>query len=310
MAKNLPLKRTYGLIGYPVKHSFSPAMHNAAFQALNINAEYKLFEVEPNNLEGFLLKKIEVKDTKGESFFSQDILGFNITIPHKVRASEILLGETGIRLIRNIATEKDHYVFLSGAINTIKREHGKVDYRNTDAGGFIKSLAVDLQFNPEGKNIFVLGCGGAGRAIVAALTWKEIKKIYLYDTNQDAIKSARQRFDRFSHVRDKLEYVLEKGELSRLINECQLLVNASPVGMNEGDGSAIDRKLFHKDLFVYDIVYNRETQLIKDAKLSGLPATGGLGMLLYQGVEAFELWTGKKAPVEVMRKALTEAMNK
>jgi len=303
----------YGLIGYPVKHSLSPAMHNVAFRSLNINAEYRLFEVPPVRLKEFLLDpNAKFEDIDGNSISAGDVLGFNITIPHKVRTSEILLGEAGVGLIKNITVREGHYVFLSGAINTIKRESTKVNYYNTDAPGFMESLKKDLRFNTERKNIIIFGCGGAGRAVVAGLTWKDtkIKKIYIYDTSKEAIDSTKEHFDRFDFVKDKLEYVQEKERISEVIKKCQLLVNASPVGMKEELGPIIDKRSLHKDLSVYDVVYNRETQLIKDTKSLGLPAVNGLGMLLYQGAEAFELWTKKKAPVEVMRNALMEATNK
>jgi len=311
MAKDPSDKRIYGLIGYPVKHSLSPRMHNDAFQTLNINAEYRLFEVKPEELEGFLLKNIPVQDTKGESFFSQDIVGFNITIPHKVRACEILL-PAGEVFVKNITTRQDHYVFLSGAINTAKRDSDKLYYYNTDASGFLESLEKDLEFNTKNKNILIFGCGGAGRAVVAALTWEDsgIKKIWVYDPNKEAIKCAIKHFERFDFVREKLEFLFSEEQIPEKIKDCALLVNASPISMEEGDGSVIDKSLLHKNLSVYDVVYNRQTQLIKDAESSGRPAKNGLGMLLYQGVEAFKFWTGQGAPVEVMHKALMEAINK
>ena len=310
MTEDFSAKKIYGLIGYPVKHSLSARMHNAAFQALNINAEYKLFELKPEDLEGFLLNNIEVKDTKGESFFSQDIIGFNITIPHKVRAFEIVL-PGGISLVKNITTRQDRYVFLSGAINTVKRDKDRLCYYNTDASGFLKSLEKDLKFKAKDKKILIFGCGGAGRAVIAALTCQDadIKKIYIYDTSKEAIDSAREHFSRFDFVKDKLEFISLK-QIAEMIKDCALLVNTSPVGMKEGDGSVVDKSLLHKDLSVYDVVYNKQAQLIKDAKSLGLPAMNGEGMLLYQGVEAFELWTGQEAPVEVMRKPLTEAIGK
>lgn len=294
--------KIYGLIGYPVKHSLSPAMHNAAFRFLEINAEYRLFEVKPKDLKFFLLENISVKDTEGKSFFSQDIAGFNITIPHKIQAREILHG-------RPINNQQDHYVFLSGAINTVKKEKNEVQYANTDSDGFMRSLKEDLKFNTEDKNVFIFGCGGAGRAIVAALTWKDAKinKIYLYDISQEALISAKKHFSRFDFVKSKLEFISSK-QTPEKIRDCHLLVNASPVGMKEGDSLTIDKRLFHKDLSVYDVVYNKETQLIKNARSLGLPAVNGLGMLLYQGMLSFEIWTGEKAPKEIMQKALLEGL--
>lgn len=304
MTKNSGLD-IYGLIGYPVKHSLSSAMHNAAFEALNINAEYRLFEVEPEKLEDFLLKPDKIfKDTKGNSIRAGDILGFNITVPYKVRALEIA------SLIKNAVPRQYSEVVLSGAINTVKRENGKLHYRNTDTVGFMKSLREDLKFNSANKNIFIFGCGGAGRAIIAGLICKGagIKKIFIYDLNKDAIDSAQKHFSKLSAwIEGELEFISLE-QIPEKVKDCALLINASPLGMKEGDGSVINKDLLHVNLSVYDVVYNRQTQLIKDAKSAGLNAVNGLGMLLYQGLKAFELWTGKKAPVEVMRKALLEAI--
>ena len=305
--------KTYGLIGYPVKHSLSARMHNAAFKELKIEARYRLFEVAPEDLEDFLLKDIPINDIEGGPCFSQALFGFNITIPHKVRAYEMLTP-----LQKNVTVRQYPYVFLSGAINTVKRERkDKIEFENTDAKGFEMALEKDLRFDFRDKNIFVFGCGGAGRAVIAGLTAdlaglekddKCVRKIYIYDTNKESLDSAAAHFDRFERVRDKLEFIDSQSQIADKIKNCQLLVNASPAGMKEGDASVIKKDGLHKDLSVYDVVYNRETQLIKDAKSLGLNNSGGLGMLLYQGAAAFELWTGKEAPVGVMRGALEEGL--
>lgn len=301
----------YGLVGFPVKHSLSPLMHNAAFKALDIDAEYRLFEVAPDNLEDFLLKDIEIKDINGKSVRTADILGFNITLPHKVKAKEILerafpFEEDAVQVQRDL-----FYVMLSGAVNTVTRENGKLGYFNTDAEGFLESLEKDLNFETKDKKVLVIGCGGAGRAVVAALSWRQqrIDEIYLTDINSEKVTYAKEHFNKFQKGRFNLEYI-ETEKIPEVIQKCDLLVNASPVGMNQEDGSVIDKKSLHKKLYIFDVVYNRETQLIKDAKSLGRPAVDGLGMLLYQGADAFGLWTGQKAPIEVMRKALREAINK
>ncbi len=296
----------YGLIGYPVKHSLSPLMHNAAFNTLEINAEYRLFEVEPAKLEAFLLDNIKVLDTQGKEFCSQDIIGFNITIPHKIKAKEILETRFPVSQPEQIFP----YVKWSGAVNTVKRKaDGTVDYKNTDVTGFSKSLSEDLKFNPKDKNILLIGCGGAGRAVVAGLIWEAAhpKKIYIYEPNSEAETSARKHFQQFSVLSEKTKFIL-KEQIAEIIKECQLLVNASPVGMRGEDISVIDKDWLHRDLYVYDVVYNRdqETRLIRDAKSKGLRTVNGLSMLLHQGADAFQLWTGWEAPVEIMRKALNE----
>ena len=298
-------KKIYGLIGYPVKHSLSAKMHNVAFAALGINAEYRLFEIEPSKLEGFLLGNLKVMDTQDEEFNSRDIVGFNITIPHKVPAF-ILLKDNTINI--------DTSALMIGTINTVKREGNRLICRNTDVQGFTDSLINDLNFNPDNKTVFVFGCGGAGRAVIAGLLQNGIgiEKIYIYETNQDAAASAKKQFSSsvFVDKSDKIELLFSMHDISGKIGKVDLLVNATPVGMKEGDGSPINKEWLHKDLYVYDVVYNRETQLIRDAKSAGCSAVGGLGMLLYQGAAAFELWTGRDAPVELMRRALKEGVTK
>ena len=308
MAKKNP--EIFGLIGFPVKHSFSPAMHTAAFKKLGINAQYKLFEVNPQDLEDFLLKpEKEFKDTESDVFRAGDIAGFNITIPHKVRAKEILKKHA------NAKNEKPFYAELSGAINAVKRENYNLAYTNTDAPGFLMSLKKELEFNPKGRRALVIGCGGAGRAIIAALSGKDagIDKIFIYDKSNEAMDAARKHFSAcfidYPYLEKKLEFILST-QISDTIKKVNLLVNASPVGMKEGDPSVVDKNALYKDLYVYDAVYNRQTQLIKDAKSLGIKASCGLGMLLYQGAYAFEFWTKKSAPVKEMKNALKKEINK
>jgi shikimate dehydrogenase len=300
------MKSIYGLIGFPVKHSLSAFMHNAAFKNLGFNAEYKLFEVEPENLEKFLLEDVDAKDINGEPFRVRDIVGFNVTIPHKVAAKEILEKAFPKKNEKdNLIQINEHYVKISGAVNTVKREANTLNYWNTDASGFLRSLKEDLGFELNGKNVLIIGCGGAGRAIVAALSWKNIGlgKIFIYDISEKAIQTAREYFSKFDYVNSKINFIGEK-ELSEAIKKCQLLVNASGLGMKDDDASPIDKELLHSGLSVYDIIYNHQTQLLKDASDLDLRNKNGLGMLLYQGVEALELWLGQEAPVEIMRQAL------
>lgn len=304
-------KQIYGLIGYPVKHSLSKQMQEAAFSYCGINAEYRLIPVEPEKLEGFLTAAITVSSDEGKNVCLGDLAGFNITIPHKVRAFEI-----GQRLAAKTAKISDYTVLMTGAINTVRVEKnsGRLSYANTDPAGFMSSLREDLRFNPLDKKALVFGCGGAGRAVITALTPQAgfaVNQIYIYDADEIAVNAAKEHFkslgENFRHIKNKLEFILAQ-EVTKKAAEVDLLVNATAVGMKEGDGSIIDSSLLHKDLFVYDVVYNRETQLIKDAKGLGLSSVGGLGMLLYQGAAAFEFWLQQPAPVEVMRRALEEGV--
>lgn len=297
--------KIYGLIGYPVKHSFSPVMHNSAFNHLNINAEYRLFEVKPEELEAFLLENIPVKDTTGRSFYSKDIVGFNITIPHKVRAKEILEREFSSAEHNAMMLRHMHFVKLTGAINTVRRVNGQLIYFNTDSVGFLESLKRDLGFNTKEKKALVIGCGGAGRSVIAGLSWRQnrIKKIYIYDIHKKAVDSAINQFSKFPKVMGILEPISRK-HMPDVVEHCDLLVNASSCGMREKDMPVVGKYLLHKNLYIYDVIYHRQTRLIKDARSLNLPAANGLGMLLYQGAQAFEIWTEKNAPIEVMKQAL------
>lgn len=290
-------QKIYGLIGYPVKHSFSAAMHNAAFSYLGINAAYALFEIKPDDLEDFLLSRT-------------DFAGFNITIPHKVSAKKIL--ELNFK---NSFAQADKYSELIGAINTVGRNNdGSVWWTNTDAPGFVQALKTDLGFKKTAdKDALVFGCGGAGRAVISGLSWEDkglVRDIYVYEISEQSKQIVNEHYANFPLVRDKLKFITQP-EIAEKIKQCSLLVNTTPVGMGKGDVSVIDKNLLHDDLSVYDLVYNQETQLIKDAKQKGLKSAGGLSMLLYQGVLGFNYWADRDiAPVDIMRQALEGELEK
>jgi len=306
----------FGLIGNPVKHSLSPLMQNAAFKHLGISAEYRLFEVPPEKLEGVLLGTDFVLDIEGE-VSSKELEGFNITIPYKVQAREILEKKFPIDKKALPMQENLYYVQLSGAINTVKREEEKIKYWNTDASGFLRSLRGELKFETKDKNVLLIGCGGAGRSIIASLIWRQhkIKHIYITDISNEAIESAKRHFSQspqYEYLEKKLKFISSQG-LENAIKNCDLLVNATPVGMHDNDQSVVNKNWLHKNLAVYDIVYrkgNSQTQLIKDAEAfkPKLNYANGLDMLLYQGIDALELWIEKKAPVEIMKQALEEGV--
>jgi len=280
-------KLKYGIIGHPVKHSLSPAMQNAAFKACSIDAEYVLFDVEPGELEAFF-NQIE----------SERIAGLNVTIPHKIKVKEYL-EKNGML---------DENAKKLGAVNTIKISgDGALCGYNTDGPGFYRSLIEDLKFEPEGKSIFVLGAGGAARAIIMYLG-NGPKTIRVSDIDDGKLKELKEHYVKYY---DEKRLVIIKGSIRDALAKSDLFVNATPIGMKDGDPLPIDKNLLHSGMRIYDLVYNRPvTQLVKEANSVKLHAVTGLGMLLYQGAIAFEIWTGEKAPVAVMRKALKEAIGK
>ena len=276
--------RIYGVLGFPAKHSLSPLMHNAAFHALQINAEYKIFEIEPGNLEDFI-----------SSLSVNSILGLNVTIPYK---------EKVLPLLNTVSRESE----LIGAVNTIRVSVTKLEGFNTDGEGFLRHLGEDLKFDPQNKTIAIIGAGGAAKAIAVYLSKNKPKAIGVYDIDksksQDLVMHLKQNFS-------NIEFNAADSPDGLRILDTDMLINATPIGMKDSDPLPVDGKFIQKNLLVYDVIYNpKETKLLTLAKQKGCLCSNGLGMLLYQGARSFELWTGKPAPVEIMREALNKGVNK
>jgi shikimate dehydrogenase len=274
--------KTFGLLGSPVKHSLSPLMHNAAFKALGISAEYKLFEIKPEDLSGFLSKLEE---------FS--ISGLNVTVPFKEVVMEFAKPGPGQDHLRQV-----------GAVNTMVKMDGAWTGFNTDIPGFERHLLEN--FNPKGKSCAVLGAGGAARAVVYVLARLGANRISVFDIDRQKAESvcfmARAVFPGF-------EIAHTKGIQELGLKDKDLLVNCTPVGMKISDPELVNKDNLHKNIFVYDLIYNPgETRLLNDAQDKGCRTANGLGMLLYQGVLSFQYFTGQNAPIEIMRKALNEGV--
>lgn len=275
-------KLIYGLIGYPIKHSLSPRMHNAAFSYLEINAEYRLFEKEPQSLNDFL-----------SSLNEQKISGLNVTVPYKEKA---------VPFLNSLSKEAK----LIGAVNTIRVSHSKLEGFNTDGEGFIRHLVEDLDYKLQNSSVAILGAGGASKAIAVMLSKRGVREISIYDIDSEKAKALignlKQAFNNIKFI--------QAGSIEELnIQDSDLLINATPVGVKESDPCLIDENLIHKNLLVYDLIYNpAQTQLLRIAKHKGARIANGLGMLLYQGALSFELWTDKKAPIAIMRNALNEGV--
>jgi len=259
-------KKIFGVLGYPVKHSLSPAMHNAAFRQLKIKASYKKFEVRPEEL-GRFLKTIEAKN----------ICGLNVTAPHKEKILSYLTG------YKTSAADE------IGAVNTIVvSKDNRLKGYNTDYLGFSKHLS-GLGLRP--KRIAIIGAGGAAKAVCFSFL--------------SLMQRLQESFPGCGLIAvDSIEGL----ELS----DKDLLVNASPVGMKPEDRCLITAAMLPSSIFVYDLIYNpAETKLLSLARQKGLRYSNGLGMLLYQGAESFNLWMKpKKAPLAVMSAALKQALRK
>ncbi|MCX5686709.1 MAG: shikimate dehydrogenase, partial [Candidatus Omnitrophica bacterium] len=251
-----------------------------------IEAEYELYDVEPADLEDFF-----------QNLKSKEISGLNVTIPHKIKTKEYL--ERNGTLDTNARR--------CGAVNTIKvARDGSLCGYNTDGPGFYRSLVEDLGFEPEDRAVFVLGSGGAARAIVMYLG-NGPRRIFISDIDNLKTQALASHYKKYYD--EKKIVVVEDAGFKDSLKNSDLFINATPIGMKEPDPSPVDKNLLRPGLRVYDLVYNRPaTQLVKEANQLKLHAVTGLGMLLYQGAIAFEIWTGKKAPVDTMKKALKGAL--
>jgi shikimate dehydrogenase len=264
-----------GLIGYPVSHSLSPKIQNAALQACGLEGDYSLFLIYPNDKQG--LKDLLTRVRSGE------ITGLNITIPHKQNVIELL-------------DELTPTARAIGAVNVIYLRENKLIGDNTDAAGFLSDLKKFIG-NRElgiGKSSFVLGAGGSARSAAYAL----LKDDWQVTIAARRIEQAQELAQSF--MNDKLRI---RPLAALQSSSFQLIVNTTPLGMTpDVDKSPLAENIpLSNETIIYDLVYNpRETKLVRDARARGLHATTGLGMLIEQAALGFELWTGCTPPLDIL----------
>ncbi|MBM3238065.1 shikimate dehydrogenase [Candidatus Poribacteria bacterium] len=273
-----------GVIGDPIEHSCSPQMHNAAFEQLNMNYVYVAFHVKAKDLKAAV-----------DGFKALNIVGINVTIPHK---------QSVIPLVDRLSREAE----LIGAINTLVFKEGEIEGHNTDARGFIAAMKEEGVNTLCGKSVVVLGAGGSARAIVVSLALEGVKKISI--ANRTASKAIQLASDISQKTGTEIHSMgLDDKSLPEAVSESSLLVNTASASMNLEHPLLINEDWLHRQLVVYDIIYNPpETRLLKVAKEKGLKTIGGIGMLVHQGAIAFDLWTGQYPPVDTMRRALINAL--
>jgi shikimate dehydrogenase len=270
----------YCLIGTPVGHSGSPAMYNYSFQKLGIDSAYVAFDVS-----------IEKVPDAIAAFKTLNIKGSNVTMPCKNEVVKYM-------------DELSPAARIVGAVNTIVNEDGKLTGHITDGGGFVRNLkehGVDV----KNKKITILGAGGAATAIQVQCALDGTKEINIFNIKDDFYKKAEKTIE---NIRKEVPecvvnlYDLEDvKKLNEKISESDILVNATHIGMHpsEEQSPIKDISIFRKDLVVADVVYNpRKTKLLEDAEAAGCTTVGGIGMLLWQGAEAFKLYTGLEMPAK------------
>ena len=271
----------FAVLGHPIGHTLSPVMHNAAMRALGMDAIYVAFDVAPERL-------MEVLPAMAAMGFR----GVNLTVPLK---------EEAFRGLRNL----DESARLLRAVNTVEFRNDGMRGHNTDGAGFLLALEEAFAAQVKGLSVFVLGCGGAGRAVALTCATCGAVRIALGDTDgARAVQVAKeiQALD-LPAVAEPVAASPSAWIAASLRSD--LVVQATPIGMKKDDSSVLPSGAFRPGQFAFDLVYMYpETAFMGAARLGGARTANGLGMLLHQGAKAFSIWTGKQPPVDVMRQAL------
>ena len=277
--------KNFGILGYPVGHSLSPQMYEAAFEAAGFpNYNYIPLQVQAGKLYFAV-----------EGLKNLDFRGFNVTIPHKSTIMKYL-----------DAIDADAMVI--GAVNTVVNDGGILTGYNTDVAGFLAALA-EANFLPEDCHAVILGAGGAARAVLWGLCKKRAEFITIGARNLQKADALAKDFLSYGHV-EGVDWLSD--DFKEMIQTADIVINTTPLGMfpEIDDMPPIDLKLLPEGALVYDIIYNPvETKLLRSAKELGFPTLDGLSMLLLQGKEAYRLYTGENPDLNVMQRALVKGLN-
>lgn len=274
-----------GIFGYPVEHTLSPIMHNAVFEALDIPYLYLPFAVKPEILKEAIF-----------AIRALDMVGANITIPHKVEA---------IKYLDDVTKE----VKLIGSVNTIQHKGGKLIGHNTDGKGLVVSLKKDMGFRFQDKNVLLLGTGGSARAILVELVLEGVKSILVANrTISRGINFVEEFTEKFSQTRLSfipLSDIKNENDLSRI----DLVINSTSLGMKGEEIYDLPLELLPAACVVYDIIYSPpRTKLLEAAAIRGLATQNGLGMLLHQGGLSFQIWTQRTPDLEIMKNSIARVI--
>ncbi len=280
-----PKTRPFAVLGHPISHSLSPLMHNANFRALCMDAVYLAFDVEPKHLIATL-----------QTMWRLGFGGVNITVPLK---------ETAFAGIKRL----DISARRMGAVNTVSFDsRGMIGY-NTDGDGFVLALHEEFGIHLSGRSLFILGSGGAGRAVAIAAASQKATRIVLSDIDpKRSERLARELCCMFRRC-SVATAPPEENAWRRASLAADITVQATPVGMKPGDKSLLPSDAFRPGQIAFDLVYMYpKTAFLNAASHAGARTANGLGMLLHQGAKAFEIWTGRSAAVNVMRRSLEKAV--
>lgn len=272
-----------GLLGSPVSHSISPMMHNEAFKQLDLDYVYLAFDVKEEQLQ-----------TVTDGLRDMNVRGFNLTMPHK-------------NAMCKLCDQLSPAAEIIGAVNTIVNDNGKFIGHTTDGSGYMRALREDGH-DIVGKKMTMLGAGGAATSIFVQAALDGVSEISIFNRRSpfwNRAESIIRDLTERTNCKINLYDYANPNILKREIAESSILTNGTSVGMAPHTDACLitDKSIFHKDLIVSDVIYNpRKTKLLELAEETGCKTQNGLYMLLYQGAEAFKLWTGQDMPVELIKK--------
>jgi len=272
-----------GLIGHPIRNSYSPFIHNVTIELKKLDYIYLPFDVHVSNLKNAL-----------KGMVALGIKGFNVTIPHK---------EAILQYMNDVSEEAS----IIGAVNTVVNDHGKLTGYNTDVNGIYETL-YPYRDEITGKEVAVVGSGGAARAVIYTLV-RHFRPglLHIINRTEQRAESLKRYFREKIKYGDFQTHELFPPDLVDVFRGSKLIVNATPVGMfpNVDDAITTLQSSFHKDQIVFDLVYNpAQTKLLQMANINGAVTLDGLKMLVHQAAKSFELWTGEELPVEQLHKSL------
>lgn len=273
----------YGVLGTPIAHSISPQMHNEAFRQLDLDCVYVAFDVGADNMQ-----------TAVEGLRALKVRGFNVTMPNK-------------NIMATLCDKLSPAAEIIGAVNTVVNDNGFLTGYTTDGTGYMRAVK-EAGHNIIGKKMTLLGAGGASTSVLVQAALDGVSEISVFSRStssfNERIRTIINKLSLHTSCKINLYHLEDEARLRHEISKSAILTNGTSVGMvPDTDHSIInDITMFHNDLIVSDIIYNpRETKLMKLAKEAGCPTFNGLYMLLYQGAEAFKIWTGQEMPVDIIK---------
>ncbi|MBQ4558813.1 MAG: shikimate dehydrogenase [Tyzzerella sp.] len=275
--------QVFGVLGSPISHSISPQMHNEAFRQLEMDCVYLAFEVGEDGMKAAV-----------DGLRTLNVRGYNVTMPNK-------------NIMATLCDKLSPAAEIIGAVNTVVNDNGVLTGHTTDGIGYMRAVE-DAGHNIIGKKMTLLGAGGASTSIFVQAALDGLSEISVFSRStskfNDRARNIIERLKEHSSCKVNLYPLEDESRLRHEISKSAILTNGTSVGMapDIDDSLITDTSMFHKDLIVSDIIYNpRETQLMNFAKEAGCSTFNGLYMLLYQGAEAFKIWTGQDMPVDIIK---------